>query len=187
MSSAKQTSETFFTGHKECHAGGFNICCTRKDLTKHPYYQNSCGICMDEITSENNVQVTCGHNICSTCAFEMLRIDSGEHFVKCPYCRKDIDDFLFQNRKWYKPLKQTCTTYWEELQHEEYLNREYYKEYKAYVCNEDYMGSFEENYRYTMHYKKLYTKKGKKPSVHHENIYKYHSKRFDFLQKMCFA
>ena len=70
---------------------------------------------------------------------------------------------------------------------EEYLNREYYKEYKAYVCNEDYMGSFEENYRYTMHYKKLYTKKGKKPSVHHENIYKYHSKRFDFIQKMRFA
>jgi SNF2 family DNA or RNA helicase len=49
--------------------------------------EETCCICLGEITSENIGITTCGHRFCHQCITEYLHKNS-----KCPYCRKELKD-----------------------------------------------------------------------------------------------
>ena len=156
-----QKYATFLTGNKRKSAGGFLITCSPNDLTKHPFYSDSCLICLEDISAETNTQLNCGHNMCISCISRMItETEDGKN--KCPCCRAFIDDISFQNREYFKPIIKLCDDNWSELEHHEYLDHIYEKNY----MDENQYDSFKENYKYTWAYKQYNNKKQRKDAFY---------------------
>lgn len=136
-------AESFLTGNKRKYVGGFCIQSTRKKLTEHKLHSSSCPICLEDITPQNNVQLSCEHNICKDCICRVIE----SYDIKCPCCRTLIDDLTFENREHFRTLYKICDENWTELTDTEYLDYFYHKRYTARFENK-----FDENYRYTWAY-----------------------------------
>ena len=158
----------FLTGNKYKNAGGFHIKCCVDDLTKHPFYSESCPICLEDISAKINMQLNCGHNLCFSCISRLI-VETKDDNIRCPCCRDFIFDILFQNRDNFKPIAKLCDYNWTELKHEEFLNYIYRNKY----LDKGEYDNFTENYKYTWSYKEYKNKnKTENPTYKQDLLYR---------------
>jgi len=57
------------------------------------FVDDACSICMEELTNNNMVAMSCSHTFCSSCTGEFLNRCAGR---KCPRCRDEISEIRFK-------------------------------------------------------------------------------------------
>lgn len=57
------------------------------------FVDDACSICMEELTNNNMVAMSCTHTFCSSCTGEFLNKCAGR---KCPHCRDEISEIRFK-------------------------------------------------------------------------------------------
>jgi len=57
------------------------------------FVDDACSICMEELTNNNMVAMSCAHTFCSSCTGEFLNKCAGR---KCPRCRDEISEIRFK-------------------------------------------------------------------------------------------
>jgi len=57
------------------------------------FVDDACSICMEELTNNNMVAMSCAHTFCSSCTGEFLNKCAGK---KCPCCRDEISEIRFK-------------------------------------------------------------------------------------------
>lgn len=57
------------------------------------FVDDACSICMEELTNNNMVAVSCAHTFCASCTGEFLNKCAGR---KCPRCRDEISEIRFK-------------------------------------------------------------------------------------------
>ena len=77
----------------------------KKDPTRDPLPDMTCGICFDEFNPALIVQTGCGHDFCADCISGWARQRGVKSFVKCPCCREEINALTVGNKKVMKKVK----------------------------------------------------------------------------------
>ena len=63
------------------------------DSTETEYIkEDACPICMEELTADNTVALSCNHTFCSGCTGQFIKSCNG----KCPSCRAPVKEIHFQ-------------------------------------------------------------------------------------------
>ena len=57
------------------------------------FVDDACSICMEELTNNNMVAMSCAHTFCASCTGEFLNKCAGR---KCPRCRDEISEIRFK-------------------------------------------------------------------------------------------